>query len=340
MFKARLNVYLLFISIFVINGFLFSQTSADYQTIYKNIIKNSSTPEEYHLKLQQFFNSLDNKNLAFALPTLSKEYDANFIAFNFFKLINHRLEDNDFRNQLVKQLNDNTNTDEFRIITIDFITKNIQKKSDEMISFNKILQLIAKNNGLSDYLRFYAAAHINLSSDYSIDEQILNEMLNNNNLAVVNGASRSLRNYISPNLTQIEINKWVEILTNVIETKIENLNTINSTIITLGLMGTEKAKKHLLSLFYKYSLLDTEITDLIVLSLSNTADKEVLNKIFNVYLNNENFNRFSSELTLNNIVNNNMGIIADANNSEDLESKLLFLRSVRYIERKTLYIMK
>lgn len=106
-------------------------------------------------------------------------------------------------------------------------------------------------------------------------------------------------------------------------------------IIVLGYTNSSKARTYLLNVFNEYKKTDAHFAESIVYSLSNNADTTVLNNIITEYRKNKTYDNFGSELTLRTLTNFNIKFVEQLHESNSEESKINYLRSIKYINEPT-----
>lgn len=335
MLKTKLNYFLIFL--FLLNGFIYSQMK-DYKQLYSDLTRDVKSNQEFQERTSQFFNSMDNKELPLALAKISKGEDVNFVVYNLIAPNNERLKNDEFRGNMIGQLANNSNTAEFKLVLIDFVSQFDKKDDKHLEEFNDALFEIANNKNNSDNLRSYAASHFGISKDYETSKNRASQLFESNNIATINGTARAIVKF----LPREKNDYWTNVLINVADKHSNNLNELGAVIRTLSLTKTNKAKDYLLNLFDNKVATDPETTEILVYSLSNLADTKVFNKIFAEYSKHEHYNTFGSELTLKQIVSENNDVVTKLYNDKDKESKLNFLRAVRLMkdENRIKYLNK
>lgn len=335
MLRTKINYFLIVLLMF--SGFLYSQTK-DYKQLYSDLTRGVKSNQEFHEKTTRFFNSMDNKELPLALADISKEEDVNFIVYNLFTPNNVRLKNDEFRGNMIMQLANKSNSSEFKVVLIDFVSQFDKKDDKHLEEFNNTLFEIAKNKNNSDNLRSYAASHFGISKDYETSKNRASLLFESNNIATINGTANAIVKF----LPREKGDYWTNILINVADKHSSNLNELGAVIRTLSLTKTNRAKDYLLNLFDSKVATDPETTEILVYSLSNLADTKVFNKIFTEYSKHEHYNTFGSELTLKQIVSENNNVVTKLYDEKDEESKLSFLRAVRLMkdENRTKYFNK
>ena len=332
--RYKISYVLLLLSILFYSGIVAAQSSRDYQKDFKDLVQNLNSAEEYNQEARDFFHKLNDDEFVVALANISKEHNADFIAYNLFHLIDHRFSEKNIRNKILAQLADNSNAPDFRIVTIDFISKYIRDNADELKRLNNVLYAISKNNELPDKLRAYAAAHCGISLDYGSNKKMLMELLKSDNLPVVNGAARSAKKFIHTDTPKDEMDDWVEVLISVVQNNSAHLDKMKAVLSVLGYTGSDKARKYLLSLFLEDASLDFNISETLVYSMIYLADEDVLKAVFEAYFTYDHFNNYGSELTLMQVVNKKDELLEKLLMENNLESKITFLRSVRFVKNK------
>jgi len=138
---------------------------------------NGVSSQGFQVKTIQFFDSFDNKELPIALADISRGEDVNFVAYNLMSPNNTRLKDDEFRGNMIKQLEVSSNTAEFRIVAIDFISQFDKEDDEHLEEFNNSLFEVANNKNNSDKLRAYAASHFGISKDQRTSKKRLNQLI-------------------------------------------------------------------------------------------------------------------------------------------------------------------
>jgi len=339
----RTKLSSLFVVLLFLNGFLYSQETKDYKQEYNDLTKGITDEQEYHETTSEYFNSMDNDELPLALADISKEENTNYVAYKLFAPNNARFEDKDFRENMFKQLSEKSNSYDFKMVLIDFISELAGQDDEQREKFNQILFTLAKNKESATNLRSYAASHSGISKNYETDKEQLTELFESDNYGAVNGAARSIKKFLfSDKISTTETDYWTDILINVTNKNINNLSEVRAVIGSLGSTGTNKARSYLLELFKNNAPSNSEVSETLAYSLSNIANTKVLNTIFAEYSKHEHFNNFGSELTLKEIVSNNNDVVDKLYNEKNEESKLTFLRAVRLMkdENRSKYLEK
>jgi len=332
-----------FVILLLFNGFLYSQETKDYKKDYNDLTKGITDAQEYHETTSEYFNSMDNDELPVALADISKGEGANFVAYNLLAPNNARFNDKEFRGNMLEQLSLKTNSANFKIVLIDFISDFAEKDEEQRKSFNQILFTLAKDKESTTSLRSYAASHTGISKNYEADKKQLTELFESDNSGTINGAARSIKKFLfSDKISTTETDYWTDILINATNKNINNLSEVRAVIGSLGSTGTNKARSYLLELFNNNAPSNFEVSETLVYSLANIADTKVLNTIFTEYSKHEHFNNYGSELTLKQIVSVNNDIVDKLYNEKNEESKLTFLRAVRLMtdENRIKYLDK
>ena len=90
--RYKISYVLLLLSILFYSGIVAAQSSRDYQKDFKDLVQNLNSAEEYNQEARDFFHKLNDDEFVVALANISKEHNADFIAYNLFHLIDHRFQ--------------------------------------------------------------------------------------------------------------------------------------------------------------------------------------------------------------------------------------------------------
>ncbi len=286
---------------------------------------------------------MDETELPLALADISKGENANFVAYNLLAPNNVRFENKEYRENMLEQLSLKTNSANFKIVLIDFISDYAEKDDKQRENYNQILFKLANAKDSPTSLRSYAASHTGISKNYESDKKQLTELFESNNYGAINGAARSIKKFLfSDKISTSEKDYWTDVLINTANKYTNNLNKIRVVIGTLGSTGSSKARSFLLQLFINNAPSNLEVSETLAYSLSNLADTKVLNTIFTEYTKYKHFKNFGSELTLKQIVSDNNNVVDKLYNKKEEESKLTFLKAVRFMkdENRSKYLDK
>ena len=311
-----------------------------YQQQFSAIVKNSTSEDDYNKNVRDLFQKLSNKDFAQALSVISSTYDENMIANDIFHLIKNRFTEKEIRKEVLSELVKDSNSEPFRIVTIDFISKYIGDDIEELKTFNDILFEIAQNSSLSDKLRSYSASHLGVVKDYNSNKTILLSLLNGENISVINGASSALKKFIHSDTPEIEMEFWTNVLITTLNKNISNLENLKATLKVLSLTGSDDAKKYLLKIFSDYSPYDYQLSETLAYNLIYLADENVMINIFDAYFTHEHFFNFGSELMLMQLVDNKTDILERLYSDSDSKSAITFLRAVRFSAQKSIFSEK
>ncbi len=164
---------LLFAILLLFNGLLYSQETKDYKQEYNDLTKGIADAQEYYERTSEYFNSMDNDELPLALADISEGENTNYVAYELLAPNNVRFEDRDFRENMFKQLSLKSNSADFKIVLIDFISDFAEQDEKQRESFNQILFTLAKDKETATTLRSYAALHSGISKNYEADKKQL-----------------------------------------------------------------------------------------------------------------------------------------------------------------------
>ena len=308
----------------------FAQTNRNYKQEFNDLITSTTNKDEYFNKISTFFSSMDDQELPMALAKISADKSADFIAYELFAPNKKRFKNEYFQKNMIKQLELKTNTSDFKIVLIDFLSNSGIKNVETLESFNSALFEIAKNNNYPGALRSYAVSHAGISSNYKKNKDEISQIFKSENYSVINGAARSINKFLlSKDISKAEKAYWSNLLINKTKENYQNIDKIEQVIYSLGLTGSPEARELLLDLLKNNAPYDKKMGEMLAYGLSNIANAEVINAIFNVFSKNPQYDEFGSELTLKYIVNENIDKIDELKNDNNSESKLNFLRAVR-----------
>jgi hypothetical protein len=308
----------------------FAQTNRNYKQEFNDLITSTTNKDEYFNKISTFFNSMDDQELPMALAKISADKNTDFIAYELFAPNKNRFKNEYFQKNMIKQLELKTNTSDFKIVLIDFLSNSSIKNEETLENFNSALFEIAKNNNYPGTLRSYAVSHAGISLNYKNNKDEISQIFKSENYSVINGTARSIKKFLlSEDISKTEKEYWSNLLINKAKENYQNIDKIDQVIFSLGLTGSDEARDLLLELFNSNKSVNKNLSKTIAYGLSNIADTEVINTIFNAFNKYSQYDEFGTELTLKAIVKDNMDIIKELKNDNKAESRLSFLRAVR-----------
>jgi hypothetical protein len=310
----------------------FAQTNRNYKQEFNDLIASTTNKDEYFNKISTFFNSMDDQELPMALAKISADKNTDFIAYELFAPNKNRFKKENFQKNMITQLKLKSNTPEFKMVLIDFLSNSDITDGKILNDYNKALFEIAKTNYYPESLRSYAASHTGVSTDYKLNKEEISTIFKSDNYAVINGAARSINKFLlSEDIPKAEKEYWSRLLINKAKEHYQNIGKTDQVIFSLGLTGSYEARELLLELFNDNKADNKTISETIAYSLSNIADIEVINAIFNAFSKYPQYDEFGSELTLKYIVNENIDQIDKLKSANNTESKVNFLRAVKLL---------
>jgi len=274
---------------------------------------------------------MPDEELLHALTEITKLGTEDFIANNILSSIYKKFDNAKFRELIIDELNNTSNSSSYKIVLIDFLTEKLNNFPEQLKKINNELYKITKDRTLSYKLRNIAASRLGTTKDHNYNKKIIKEILKGNDIASINGASKAVKRFVRSNSLENEIDEWVNLLIEVLEKNKPKIKQLKGPIWALGYTNSLKARDYLKDLFILYSNQDVNFSEIIAYSLSNNADKEVVNLIFNTYYSNVELNNFGSELTLSAISNQNVPIIAQLFSVKNDEYLLNYVRAIRYL---------
>jgi len=313
----------------------FAQTNRNYKQEFNDLIASTTNKDEYFNKISTFFNSMDDQELPMALAKISADKNTDFIAYELFAPNKNRFKKENFQKNMITQLKLKSNTPEFKMVLIDFLSNSDITDGKILNDYNKALFEIAKTNYYPESLRSYAASHTGVSTDYKLNKEEISTIFKSDNYAVINGAARSINKFLlSEDIPKVEKEYWSRLLINKAKEHYQNIGKTDQVIFSLGLAGSYEARELLLELFNDNKADNKTVSETIAYSLSNIADSEVINTIFSAFYKYRQYDEFGTELTLKSIVNDNIDIIKELKKDNKDESRLSFLRAVRLMDTK------
>lgn len=188
--------WIIFISLIVAIN-VYSQQKRNYQEEFKAITKSNVDEKNRSIKLKEYFNSLQNKELATALREISRLGDANFIAYDLLMHVKTRFEDKEFRMQMINELVNETNSTDYKIVLIDFLEMKTSSFLDEAIAMDDTYYLIAKDKKAPDNLRQIASSKVGVTNNHNTDKARVKELIATKEMPLINGASKSIKGMFS-----------------------------------------------------------------------------------------------------------------------------------------------
>jgi len=313
----------------------FAQTNRNYKQEFNDLITSTTNKDEYFNKISTFFSSMDDQELPIALAKISADKNADFIAYELFAPNKNRFKNEIFQKEMIKQLELKTNTSNFKIVLIDFLS-NLDIINETILNnYNNALFEIVKNKDYPPELRSYAVSHAGISLNYKNNKDEISQIFKSENYSVINGTARSINKFLlSKDISKDEKTYWSNLLINKAKENYQNIDKIEQVVYSLGLTGSPEARELLLDLLKNNAPYDKKMGETLAYGLSNIANAEVINAIFNAFSKYPQYDEFGSELTLKYIVNENIDIIKELKKDNKDESRLSFLRAVRLMDTK------
>lgn len=307
-----------------------------FEEIFSKTKSDVNKSKEFHT----YLNSLTNEELINALKGISAIKDADqkqktdFVAYTLIAPISKKFKDKEFRTLISKELIKKETNPALILVSLELLEKNIKKANNkqEIENFDSILLELVKNSELPGYLRKKAASEVGSTQDHVYNKKTIFSLLKTDNKSVVNGASLSLKKYLSSDISDSEKTEIIHNLLSVVQGK-NNLKEFKNVIYTLGYSKHQLAKDYLLRLLKSEDNEDTELQDMLIRSLKSFNDKEVVKAIFNSFRVEGKLLSFGSELLLGSVINEHPKLLIEMKSLKSEDDKIVFLQAVRYMRK-------
>lgn len=325
--RRKQYFYMLLICIIFVFQEVFS-AQIDYQYNYKQLTEGINSHNNRASTINQFFHKFEGKERVAALVEISKLGNADFIAYELFSNIQNSIQtDTLFRRELYKSIQNPNISDEYKIVAIDFCNKDF-KNIAEAEQFDSLIYRIAVHKDNSMLLRNFALSQLsNHFSASNKNREKIKNLLTQNDLSTIKGASLAARTAIRSIDSQEEINTWVPLLINIVESTKTKPSFAKAAINALGVTKSDEAKRFLHMFFKEQVKIGSQNVGPALNALKNFVNEDIIKDIFILF--SEHSPKFPDpfeiELMQKYFAKANRNLLVQLSKKNDYNSKLAFL---------------